>query len=221
MKRLDDILVIPVIFAIVVAMIAFCSRAHSQEYREQYRAICQISMENGQGSGTLIQARPDLDLGLVLSCRHVCEKPGKQLTFEWLWADSQVTYGETVAVVRGNTWDTDMAIAVCKLPHGVKPLKVVPMNPANFPLVAAGFRDDEMRVSRPNSNAKKLQDSSIYLPFGLIKGMSGGPLLDYDGNIVGVVVASNESSWARCSDGPRLQALVRTFRKIPAPDPSK
>ena len=54
----------------LILCVLFCGCASS----DSDRAVCQIRMPECQGSGTLIAVHGNV--GLVLSCRHVCERIG-------------------------------------------------------------------------------------------------------------------------------------------------
>lgn len=182
---------------------------------EPYRAVTQVIIPGmGQGSSALIGDRPELELGLMLLCRHVGQQPGQKLDFQWLWAGGETTHGQTIAIIQGSGFDSDLALAVCKVPRGVKPLRVVPFEQSQGDWQAVGFRDDVLRIAGPykvSVGAKGI----LTMEQAFIKGQSGGPLMDRYGSVVGVVVASDESQWGLCADGPQLHELVHRFLNAP------
>lgn len=194
--------------SIAVLLLLFAASAACAQ-APQYRAICEIRLKSWQGSGTLIGVNGNQ--ALVLSCRHVCEQVGNNVTCNWLWAGPQSTPGRVVAVVPGRGFDTDLALVICARPRGVAPMPVTSFNYANGPWVSAGFRDRSLRYAYARS--AEYDGSLITFPVPYIQGMSGGPCYDRYGRIVAVVVASDMESFGISVDGPRLQALVNQFRK--------
>lgn len=215
----DGLLFVLTMIGIGIAALCITTSVRGQEYTEPYRAVCELSVPGlGQGSGTLIAVREDLGLGIGLSCRHVCRKPYQEMTADWIWAGCGKTKAVTLAVIDGRGFDTDMAVFVTEIPRGVKPVPVVTFNEDEGPWIAAGYRDNLLRVAGPtprvNYNGRTI--ATKYLagePGGhvFVGGMSGGPLFNSWGEIVGVVVASDDKTMSLCSDGPALKALVDRF----------
>jgi hypothetical protein len=166
-------------------------------------------LKSWQGSGTLIGLNGNR--ALVLTCRHVAEQVGNDVTCNWLWAGRQSTPGRVVAVVPGGGFDTDLALVVCGRPNGIAPMIVTSYAPAYGPWVSAGFRDGKLRYAFASS--ARYDGGLIRFPVPYVQGMSGGPCYDRYGRVIAVVVASDLETFGISVDGPRLQALVNQFRK--------
>jgi hypothetical protein len=180
-----------------------------EEYR-QYKAICHIDVGWGSGSGTLIGTRED-GAALVLSCRHVNQKVGQVVTVTWPLAGGQQSAGVVYEVIPGNGFDTDLALVVCQRPVAVDPVKVTGFDPTAGPFVAAGWRDNRLRVAVADVAALRSQ-ALIWMPTPFIGGMSGGALFNRKGEQVAVVVASDRVTWGVSCDGPLLHVMIAKFR---------
>lgn len=211
------ITIVAVLFACVLIS---CAGARGQETSDwQYRSICELTVPNlGQGSGCLIAVNREANLGLGLSCRHVCRQPGQEMTANWIWAGVGKTKAMTLAVVKGNGFDTDLAVFVTELPQSVTPVQVRQFSEVEGPWIAAGYRDNLLRVAGPtplvNYNGRTI--ATKYIPgqpggHVFVGGQSGGPMFNSYGEVVGVVVASDDKTLSLCSDGPALMALVQHF----------
>lgn len=218
-RKSDDLVFWPIVIAVFVAVAAFVSRAHSQEIADNldpYKSVARLTVPGvGQGTGTLIAVNYE-GLGLGVSCRHVCIKPEQRFYADWIWADAGRTQCETIAVIKGRGFDTDMAVFVTEVPRGVKPVEVVKFEPSYGPWTAAGYRGEALRVAGPTPIVN-YNGSTIATRYDgrtghvFVGGMSGGPMFDRFGRIVGIVVASDDKSYSLCSDGPALTALVQHF----------
>lgn len=175
-----------------------------------YRAVCHIDVGDAAGSGVLVGTRQD-GTALVLSCRHVNQTVGQVVTVSWPLAGGQKSAGVVYEVIRGNGFDTDLALVVCQRPVGVDPIKVAAFDPAAGPFVGAGWRDGQLRIAVADVAALKGQ-SLIWLPSPFVGGMSGGALFNRKGEQVAVVVASDRVTWGVSCDGPLLHAMISKFR---------
>jgi len=175
---------------------------------DPYNAVVQITSE-GQGSGTLIAVEGDL--GVVLSCRHVCKQVGTFVSLKW--ANGETTIGMVSSVPAGNPlnpYANDLALVICERPKGISPLPVGRFHPANGPIVSVGWRDGEFYESVAFD---AIEDGGIIKsnqPF--IGGMSGGPTLQ-NGVVVGVAVGSNRRDYSVSSDGDALVQLIESISK--------
>lgn len=214
-SRIDGLMFYFVLALMFWAACLMVAEAKGQGTTDQYRAICQINTSEGQGSGTLIGTRPDLGVGLVLSCRHVCQYRGNPLDYTWIWAGGEVTPGYTLVVIPGKDFDSDKALAITRLPKGINAIPVVPFDIHNGPFVMAGYRDGVLRVAGPVDDVNVGGTGCLTIHAPLIKGQSGGPMLDARGSVVGVVVASDEQQWGMSSDGPQLTYFINQFMAMP------
>lgn len=175
-----------------------------------YMAIAEVRHPGWAGSGTLIATAPD-GRGLVLSCRHVNPTVGHESQVSWLWAD-HVSIGRTVSVVKGSGFQSDLAfVETATVPDGVSPVPVTTFTEVGLPIWAAGFREGKMRITRPTYTVEVRPDGLIGIDRAFIPGMSGGPLFNRYGEVVGVVVASDMKMYGVSVDGPLLQRFVAAW----------
>lgn len=210
MRKSNSLLFWP-IMAIVILLA--CKFANGQDVTP-YTAIMEITIPGGQGYGTGTVVAKQGDTGLILTASHVALQPGDSVGLNWLSVAGQKTTGVTVKTMGGDTYATDMALIVGKVPAGIQPVKVVKFNPANGPFVAAGYRDRLLRVGGPYAVVKKTQADSLAIDSPLVHGQSGGALFDHYGNLTGVIIASDCKTWAICSDGAYLERLLSEYMQI-------
>lgn len=181
---------------------------------QPYTALVEIQMPggNGQGTGTLVAKKGST--GLILSARHVAIAPGEIVGLNWISAGGQKTAGQTIKVMRGNGFASDMALIVGEVPASVQPAQVAKFDPANAPFYGAGYRDHILRVGGPYNSVFHGENGELIISEPWVHGMSGGAVYDKFGRLVGVVVASNGKNHAVASDGPNLQELLREYAEI-------
>lgn len=189
-----------IVGACYIVLCSGCSALRS----DPYRSVCQIRVSGGQGSGTLIGVADNQ--GLVLTARHVAVRIDATATLDWFYAGNQHTTGVVAAISPGDTLATDMALVVCSLPDDVAPLSVARFDPNNGPWRCFGFKGD-VPWETVALGARE-HDGIIELDQPFTQGMSGGPVLDRDDNVVGIVVASDMESIGIASDGKTLAVLV-------------
>ncbi|MEO0323919.1 MAG: S1C family serine protease [Myxococcota bacterium] len=139
--------------------------------------------EAGHGTGVVIDAR-----GILLTAAHVVE--GAQEVAVRLPGDGGVHAAEVVYVDE----DLDFALLLCRAPFDqVLPLpETPPLLPVRATVDAVGYPLDPNR-SQPQSSrgivAGAFDDGRLQLAMSVNPGNSGGPLIDEDENLVGIVVA--------------------------------
>jgi hypothetical protein len=121
--------------------------------------------------------------------------------------------GKVVSIVPGSNFNTDLALIVCDAPKGIQALPVAKFNKHTGPWRSIGFRYSVMYESialEAEEAAGLIQVSEPY-----IKGMSGGPVLDGSGAVVGVVVGTDSMpgsavgrSFGLAANGEYLAALI-------------
>lgn len=173
------------------------------------KAVCKLQADGWSGSGTLIATRGSK--ALVLSCRHVCPTVGMPIQVNWVLA-GQSSMGQVVEVVAGDGFNNDLALVLCDRPTGITPLKVRPFCGQCGVWFGLGWRGDLFRLAIAD-NAAKYPDGRIHVNSPYVGGMSGGPLVDSRGVVVGVVVASDWDSLGICADGPWLEAMLARYGK--------
>ena len=202
---LEDFLLFAFILGIFVLLSLFCTP--KAEGANPYPAICKIDMGEWTGSGTLIAV--DDNAGLILSCRHVAVRTGSQADVFWPGAGGQLTSATAYYVDPGNGFTSDISCFVTTRPKGVKPLTVTQFDDTQGPWVGLGYRGDHLRMSITGEATAK--GTLIRCPVPAIGGMSGGPLLDKKGRIVGVVVGSTDD-FSIAVTGKPIQDAIRIFK---------
>jgi S1-C subfamily serine protease len=175
------------------------------ENQSPYNSICQIRVGGGQGSGTLIAIKDGK--ALILTCRHVAQDVDAAAKLEWLGAGGQVTTGNVLAIVNGSEFNSDLALIVCDAPDGLQPVRVAKFDPTNGPWHGVGWRGGQMYETFTNEATDV--DGAINFNSTLIGGQSGGALLDRNGCLVGVTVASDFKTMGIASDGRYLSQLLK------------
>lgn len=181
-----------------------------------FQSMVQLKMPKWSGSGTLIAVKGGR--GLILSCRHVAYKVGNPVELQWVTVGQQ-TEGEVVEVVprtgrRGtDKWQNDLALIEADVPAGLKPIPVAKFDANNGPWTCIGFRGKAAYIA-VTSEAKKVDDA-IVLSALFWGGESGGAVLDKYGQLVGVIVASEDNSGSTgiAANGEALQALLEKYGK--------
>lgn len=211
--KANDILFWFVVIIIGAASFAVATRAHGQEptNREPYKSLVELRDSGGQGTGTLIFVRENVDgktLGVVLTARHVAEQPYKRMQADWIWAGAGKRPAMTYCIVSGGDFSTDMGLVITYVPAGIKPIHVVPFDANAGPWTAAGYRDGALRVNGPVNSVHHTSDGKIIFNEEFIPGQSGGFVCNRFGQVVGVVVATGNGVGV-ASDGDTLQRLIQ------------
>lgn len=198
----------------LVLLFLFAWLASGFVHAADYSAVCEIRAEQGRftawmGSGTLIGVTDTK--ALVLTARHVADHVGQPISATWRWAGRGTTRGAVVAIVRGDTFNNDLALVVVGRPAGIEPCKVVEFEAAKGPFTAVGYRNGKMRVT--TTATASASDGLVELPAPLVQGMSGGPVFDGAGHVIAVGVGSDFETRALCADGVSLRNLVNSYRK--------
>lgn len=178
-------------------------------------SVCEIdvAVSGGyeQGSGTLIGVAGDK--GLVLTAGHVAMREGQQSTIRWRMTGKQKSTGTTLVVT-----DTthDLGLIICDRPNGIRPVPVAVFDAKCGPWLSLGYRDGKFWTA--SASGCGYRDGCMELNTPYVHGMSGGPTLDINGHLVGVVSAINAADENAATigysvDGPSLQTLLNQFRK--------
>lgn len=202
-----------VLVAVLVCVAAVCSAQMPYAFIPEpdhpefgrMSAVAKLHVGRTSGSGSLIAVMGDR--ALVLTCRHVCPVVGQNVAVKWPLS-GQVSAGRVRYVEPGDGFSTDLALVVCDMPKGIKPLRVADYSQANGPFVAMGWRGEYFRLSVSRTSHQNM-DGVIVTSGGLVGGMSGGPLFDGKGRIVGVCVGSDMRSFG-LSVGECLEDLIDT-----------
>ena len=177
-----------------------------------YRAIVQLNVQDGrqswQGSATLIAVSGEY--GLLLSCRHVCPKNKLPVKVLWPGYENAKTRGEVLYSMRGDDFETDLALVVAKIPPGAVPVPFGVADPENGPFRSVGYRDKgllESVATRAYHNGELFVLNAPYLG-----GMSGGATFDKYGRVVAVIVGSNKHTVGYSSDGNNMRDMIELYR---------
>lgn len=188
---------------------------------EPYRSVCVVQVPGSRGSGALIGVNPE-GQGLVLTCRHVAEEKGSRVVVRWPWSkDSHVSQGTVVEVLGGSDAATDLAlIRTDSAPPDIRPLVIHKFNPREGFWVGAGFwrasSDDPlmMHITRPITQASESRGGMITFNVPIYPGLSGGPLFNYRGQVVGVLVLSDRQTFGVATNGAHLHGMVSKYLPI-------
>lgn len=161
------------------------------------------------GSGTVIGVTPTK--ALILSCRHVCQSPGRPVKAWFIWNQGQEVQGRVLEIIPGNGFGSDLALVEVDRPLNVTPVPVAQLDLKQGPWVAAGFRNAMLRVSI--GTAGRYEDGLLIFNSPMVGGMSGGPVFNRYGHVVAVAVASDRATTGVAVDGPRLHALLKRYSK--------
>lgn len=183
--------------------------AGCQYSNDPYQSVCQITTDGGQGSGTLVAVSGGK--ALILTCRHVANSVETDVKVQWLAAGNQESAGKVVSVVNGNEFNNDLAVVIADAPKGVQPVPVSEFNQQHGPFRCVGFRRGVMYESLAMSAYEKNGLITLSEPF--IGGMSGGPVFDRFGHVVGVVVGSDMKTFGVAANGHYLKQLITRFSK--------
>lgn len=154
--------------------------------------IVKIRNPDGHGSGFIIGATPTtLFLG---TAAHVVKHPGLNIG------------GIPVSVVRT---DSELDLAVVSIPRPAGPVHVFKVAPAKLleQVVAIGYAggfDDVLRMAGQVASVNE-RGGFIVVNTGVHPGMSGGPILDSAGDVVGVV-----------SHGPMINSFIPNYTVLVA-----
>jgi hypothetical protein len=139
------------------------------------------------------------------------------MEFHWRNAGGQITYGKTLETLPYTThdeheigfWNSDLALAVCKKPKGIEPVKYAPFDGTSGPWVGVGFTDGLTIVT---SSHYTVEAGVIFFDHQFVPGMSGGPVFNHHGELVAVVSGYNAKlDIGLACDGPRLQKLLDEY----------
>lgn len=178
-------------------------------------SVCEIRvlMQGGyeQGSGTLIGV--DGAKGLILTAGHVAIGEGQKSTLLWRMQGNQKSEGVTIAVTDTTN---DLGLIICDRPNDIQPVPVSVFDDKCGPWLSLGYRDGKFWTATATGCNYSNDRMELNTPY--VHGMSGGPTLDKNGHLVGVVSAINKADEDAATigfsvDGPRLQSLLNQFRK--------
>ncbi len=178
--------------------------------------MAQLEMPRWSGSGTLVAV--DGDKGLILTCRHVASRVGTDVKLQWV-TNGMETEGEVVEVIPKTSrkglkrWGNDLALVEASIPEGIEPIPVAQFDPDNGPWTCIGFRQEAAYICVTNS-AKRSGDA-ITLSALFWGGESGGAVLDKYGQLVGVIVASEDGSGSVgiAANGEALRSMLEKYGK--------
>lgn len=206
------------LFWLILAFtILFVSRVYS--YPTEFQAVCQIEESGGQGSGTLVAS--NAKASLILTVRHVIKQPGHPDMFLWLTANGKPTSGVTLENMgdpKSNWWESsDLALAICHKPFDGKGRPIIPAKVGIFdsdkgPWYGVGYVSGSRKIIEIRHIEYKASTSLLWCECLFIPGMSGGPVFDRTGKVVGVISSYNRQyglSWAISS--PNLQKILDLY----------
>lgn len=202
--------------AVLALVLVVGGAAQAADHFTPYRAVCEIHTSGGQGTGTLIGETGD-KYALVMSCRHVCNAVGGDVVLNWRWAGGQLTAGKVIHVTKGpmGDFESDVALIMTDLPYGIEPVTVARFKKSEGPWVMAGYRDDSLRITYAGHSLID-RHGRTYIMTPVMRGMSGGPVFNKYGQLVGTVIASDFANHAIICSGDELHDAIAKFRR-PSP----
>ncbi len=190
------LLAVLLIFAIGIALPSHNSYAYAREFSKSgaiYQAVkdgvVTVFSATGHGSGFLVDAD-----GLVITNSHVVNDKSGHLRVKF--GQNQVVE----ALLVENDRDNDIAILAVNLKNIATkcplPLFLPSDEPEALPgekVLAIGTPADRYRADQTLSEGVvgKLKDNMIFHDASITNGSSGGPLLNFDGKVIGI----NSINW--------------------------
>lgn len=199
------------LFWLILAFaILFASRVYS--YPPEFEAVCQLSDSSGYGSGAMVASNEKASL--VLTVRHVVGTPGNPEKVKWLGTKyySQGYTLENLADPDDYRWEaSDLALVVCPKPNRtIKPVTVALFEQSAGPWYGVGFVSGRLKVVKIKYC---VYDKGLLICTPMfIPGMSGGPLFDKRGKVVGVISSYNDTFNIGCAiANPNMAKILAEY----------
>lgn len=179
-----------------------------------YDATCRVVVDRTAkrvvgGSGVLIAVNDTQ--ALVLTVKHVALYQGRKATCTW--GEQEMT-GVVLAVAP----DADVALLLVARPVGVRPVPLAMPTADTGPFVLVGYPGhdrDTMRWQR--GEYVELDHNHLTVTCRPEKGMSGGPVFDKYGRVVGTVSAMSKPKQpvrGFCGSGQAMFNLIDDYLRV-------